>query len=93
MPSRQTPTVFAEVTRSSGVDSPTTWPFELYKAGISDGLKFRAEVIDTWNMTITPVDGEFVAKKKDNYVFEDAARRSIALPGRPCMAIRITRIP
>ena len=33
-------------------------------------------------MTITPVEGEFVTKKKDNYHFVDANGRIVALPGR-----------
>ncbi|MEJ5258658.1 MAG: DUF5060 domain-containing protein [Anaerohalosphaeraceae bacterium] len=68
------------------------WPFELYRAGLSDGMKFRAEVIDTWNMTITPADGVFEIRKRDNYTFVDKEGRSITLPGRPYMAIRIRRI-
>ena len=56
-------------------------------------MRFKAEVIDTWNMTITPVDAVFVAKKRDNYTFADQDGRSIALPGRPYMALRIIRVP
>jgi hypothetical protein len=43
-------------------------------------------------MTITPVDGEFVAKKKDNYDFIDAQSRAVALPGKAGLVIRIRRI-
>jgi hypothetical protein len=39
-------------------------------------LKFRLEVIDAWNMTITPVAGEF------------SGRTEIPLPGRPYVAVR-----
>jgi hypothetical protein len=65
----------------------------LFKTGLQDGMKFRAEVIDTWNMTVTPVDGTFEIVKRDNYTFADKNGRSIALPGRPYMALRIIRIP
>lgn len=75
-----------------GEQAPTKWPFVLYKTGLEDGLKFAAEVIDTWNMTITPVDGPFEIKKRDNYVFADKDDRSVPLPGRPYMAIRIRRL-
>jgi hypothetical protein len=44
-------------------------------------------------MTITPVDGVFEVKKRDNYTFADKGGRSIALPGRPYMALRIVRVP
>ncbi len=76
-----------------GRDARTTWPFELYKAELKDGMKFKAEVIDTWNMTITSVDGVFEVKKRGNYLFADKDGRSIALPGRPYMALRIVRLP
>jgi hypothetical protein len=75
-----------------GKDKPTSWPFELQKNGISDGLKFKVEVIDTWNMTITEVPGTFETKKKDNYVFEDAEKKAVELPGNQWMALRITRM-
>jgi len=76
-----------------GADKPAAWPFVLHKTGLADGMKFRAEVIDTWNMTVTPVDGVFEIRKRDNYSFADKDGRSIALPGRPYMALRIVRVP
>lgn len=75
-----------------GLNTPTTWPFQLYKNGLREGLHFKVEIIDTWNMTITPVDGEFVTKKKDNYNFVDEQGRAITLPGKPYMALRIRRV-
>ncbi len=75
-----------------GHETPTSWPFHLFKSGLSDGMRFKVDVIDTWAMTITPVDGEFVAKKKDAYDYVDAQGRTIALPGREGMALRIQRI-
>ena len=35
------------------------------------------------------VPGTFVTKKKNDYQFEDAAGKSIALPGKPYVALRI----
>ncbi|KQV90410.1 alpha-L-rhamnosidase [Massilia sp. Root351] len=75
-----------------GLGAPKEWPFLLFKTGLQDGMKFRAEVIDTWNMTVTPVDGTFEIVKRDNYYFADKNGRSIALPGRPYMALRIVRV-
>lgn len=75
-----------------GEQTPTAWPFLLYKSGLEDGLKFSAEVIDTWAMTITPVDGLFEIKKHDNYVFTDKDGRSVPLPGKPYQAIRLRRV-
>jgi hypothetical protein len=73
-------------------EMPTNWTFQLYKRGVTDGMRFKVDVIDTWNMTITPVPGEFVAKKKDNYYFTDASGRSVSLPGKPYLALRIVRV-
>lgn len=75
-----------------GRAAPTSWPFQIYKNGVTDGLRFRAEIIDTWDMKVTPVEGEFVTKKKDNYHFIDAQNRAIPLPGKPGMALRLRRL-
>ncbi len=75
-----------------GRETPTTWPFQIYKNGVADGQRYKVEVIDTWAMAVTPVEGEFVTKKKDGYHFIDAQGRSVAMPGRPGIALRIQRI-
>jgi hypothetical protein len=75
-----------------GRQTPAVWPFELHKKELSDGMKFMVEVIDTWNMTIAPVEGVFEVKKKDGYIFADKDDRSVPLPGRPYMALRIRRV-
>lgn len=72
-----------------GRSAPTNWVFQLYKRGVTDGMKFKVDVIDTWDMTITPVSGEFVTKRKDRYQFADAQGRSVNLPGKPGMAVRV----
>jgi hypothetical protein len=76
-----------------GKQAPTSWPFLLYKKGVADGMKFKVDVIDTWNMTVTPVQGVFEAKKQGDYMFADQDGRSVPLPGRPYMALRIVRVP
>lgn len=75
-----------------GHDKPTSWTFHLYKNGLQDGMRFKVDVIDTWNMTITPVPGEFVTKRKDSYTYVDASNRTVTLPGREFMALRIQRV-
>ncbi len=75
-----------------GHEAPTTWKFSLYKNGVTDGQRYQVDVIDTWNMTITPVAGEFVTQKKDAYQFVDAQGRSVTLPGQPGIALRIRRV-
>lgn len=47
---------------------------------IRDGFEYTAEVIDTWNMTIKPVEGVFSGSFK------------IDLPGRQYMAIRLWKV-
>jgi hypothetical protein len=75
-----------------GKQTPTSWPFELYKDRIKEGMRFKVDVLDTWNMTITPLEGEFVTKKKDNYHFVDAKGRAVPLPGKPYIAVRMRRV-
>ena len=74
-----------------GRDAPKSWEFALPKAGLTDGMRFTAEILDTWAMTITPVEGAFAVKKKTNYAFADEHGRAIALPGKPYVALRIKR--
>ncbi len=64
--------------------------YYLYYYGITQQLqarlslprdrKFRIEVIDAWNMTITPVPGEF------------SGPAEVSLPGRSYMAVRARRV-
>jgi hypothetical protein len=81
-----------------GKQSPADWEFKLPKppqgkaGALVEGMKFGAEVLDTWNTQITPVEGLFTLKKKTDYFYADEQGRRIALPGRPYMAIRIQRV-
>jgi Domain of unknown function (DUF5060)/Domain of unknown function (DUF5605)/Protein of unknown function (DUF4038) len=75
-----------------GTEKPTEWPFELYKYAVQDGMKFTADVLDTWNMTITPVGKTFTMAKKNQYYFADKDGAKIELPGKPYMALRIKRV-
>lgn len=75
-----------------GYDAPTNWVFALYKRGVTDGMRFKVDVIDTWDMTITPVAGEFVTKKKDSYTFVDAKGRAVSLPGKRGIAVRAINV-
>jgi hypothetical protein len=54
-------------------------------------MKFRAEVIDTWNMTITPVSRVFEISRLNRYEFRDKDGARIPLPARPGMALRVQR--
>jgi hypothetical protein len=55
-----------------GEHQPAAW-----STGLPKGVEYTVEVIDTWNMTITPLEG----------TFKDAAE--IPLPGKPYIAVRI----
>lgn len=74
-----------------GHTQPQSWVFSLPSKELKDGMKFSAEVIDTWGMTVRPVEGVFELKRADRYSFVDTAARSITLPGKKAMALRIKR--
>jgi hypothetical protein len=75
-----------------GKEPVREWEFRLPDDGLEDGMRFRVEILDTWNMTITPVAGEFVVRRADAYTFTAPDRPTIQLPGRPYMALRIQRV-
>jgi hypothetical protein len=75
-----------------GREEPALWEFQLPKAKLEDGMKFKAEILDTWNMKVMPVQGVFTLKKMNDYFYGAVNNRSIALPGRAYMAIRIKRV-
>lgn len=57
-----------------GIHRPAVRPVEL-----PEDAAYTAEVIDTWNMTIEPIEGTF------------SGSCAIKLPGRPYLALRIRR--
>lgn len=75
-----------------GRESLGSWPFHLYHTGISDGDVFEVDVIDTWDMKITPVSHQFVAKRKDHYSFGDSGNRVVKLPNKPGIVLRVRRV-
>jgi hypothetical protein len=69
------------------------WVFNLPKKnGPSPGAKFKAEIIDTWDKTITPVEGSFELDKAVDYRMYDRNGRKIRLPMKPYLALRLTKI-
>ena len=75
-----------------GKERLDAWPFVLPRDGLEPGMRFKADVIDTWNMQITPLDQTFEVERVDNYTFRDKDKQVIPLPGKPCMAVRIERL-
>ncbi len=74
-----------------GLSDPDQWEFSLPRHELEDGMAFKVEILDTWGMTVSPVEGEFRVRKHSQYLFKDADGRSIDLPSKPYIALRITR--
>jgi hypothetical protein len=68
------------------------WKFLLPQRELADGMQFHVDVLDTWNMTVAPVGETFTVRRQGEDVFVDKDGRSVGLPGRPWMALRITRV-
>ena len=75
-----------------GKDTVKEWEFIIPKKGLEDNMRFRADLIDTWNMTITPIEQIFEIEKHDSYTYSDKKKSKIKMPGKPYMALRIQRI-
>jgi hypothetical protein len=81
-----------------GKEKPASWEFKLPRPPqgkgqpLVEGMKFAADVLDTWNMNITAVEGVFKLKKQTDYFYADERGRAIALSGKPYMAIRLRRL-
>lgn len=78
--------------RYFGQTAPTEWAVALPKDELKGGERFQVDILDTWNMTVTPIDGAFVMAKKDAYFLHDPNRPTVTLPGRPWMAVRVRRV-
>jgi hypothetical protein len=77
--------------RYFGASEPTEWDVVLPGRNPEVLQAYRADIIDTWNMTITPVDGVFRMAPKNDYDAQDPARPKLPLPGKPWIAVRLTR--
>jgi hypothetical protein len=76
------------------------WKFQLPRQKRDDpkelagGMKFQVDVLDTWNMTIEPIEElvEIRQPAEADYVVTAADDRVIRLPHKPWLALRITRV-
>jgi hypothetical protein len=75
-----------------GREKPTEWAVELPRAKLEGPLRLKADVIDTWDMTITPVPGEFDMDTTARYRMKAKSGATIPLPGKPYMAIRLRAV-
>lgn len=80
-----------------GKEINENWFFNLPQRNASFGRllpakKYKVEIIDTWDMTITPVAGVFETDQVEDYRLYDKQRKKIWLPLKPYLALRIIEI-
>jgi hypothetical protein len=76
-----------------GKDKLTEWVVEL-PGKSNKPMTLTAEILDTWNMTVTPVAGNFMLKPKaGGYRMAADPQAKIQLPGNAYMAIRLRVAP
>ncbi len=81
-----------------GREMPSEWEFDLpvkNRLGTSrlgEGVRFKVEILDTWNMTITECPTIFETGKPGRYRVADKEGRSIRLPERPYLMLRIKQL-
>jgi hypothetical protein len=75
-----------------GKERPAEWVFELPKGGLKDGMRFDVEILDTWEMTVTPVEGAFTIKAQGSYRYRADGPGAVKLPNKPYLALRIVRV-
>lgn len=83
-----------------GENSPGEWKFQLPRRKrdepdeFAGATRFHVDILDTWNMTITPVDEPFTIRQPadGDYIATEANDRSVQVPQKPWLALRITRV-
>lgn len=75
-----------------GKDTPDAWDFILPDDELEPGDRFKVDVVDTWNLTITRIEDTFEVEELDNYQFIDKDQKKINLPLQPFLALRIQKI-
>lgn len=69
------------------------WTFNLPKKnGPVAGTRYKVDIIDTWDMTITPVPGVFETAAPDGYRIFDKQMKKVKLPVKPYLALRLTKV-
>ena len=80
-----------------GKEMHDSWLFNLPAknssfAKLKAGVRFKVEIIDTWDMTIQSVPFVFVTSEENDYRFFDKDLKKVRIPLKPYMALRITEI-
>ncbi|GAB3018310.1 DUF5605 domain-containing protein [Niabella terrae] len=81
-----------------GKEIQDSWTFNIPAkngsfASPKQGGKYRVEILDTWEMTVRPVNEVFELGDQQDYRFFDKDHKKIRLPLQPYLAVRITEIP
>ena len=75
-----------------GKNKISKWPFTITRdSKIPDGTRYKAEIIDTWNMTRTPVSQTFETILKEGVIL-DVNNKVIKMPKKQYLAIRLIRL-
>lgn len=80
-----------------GKEFNENWTFNLPHKNASferpkAGMKYKVEIIDSWDMTIQTVASTFEATEVNDYRVYDKENKKIRLPLKPYIALRITEI-
>lgn len=80
-----------------GKSMPEEWIFDLPAKNASyarpaAGEHFKVEILDTWNMTVAVCPVDFETAAPSGYRIKDVKGRSVRLPERPYLMLRIKRI-
>lgn len=80
-----------------GKEVKTEWEFDLPVRNavyprLKEGTRFRVEIIDTWDMTVTECPKTFVTGKPTRYRIYDKDFGRVPLPGKPYLLLRITEV-
>ncbi len=80
-----------------GMEMHDSWTFDLPSKNadydkLEPGTKFKIDIIDTWNMTITPYNEIFETGEVSDYRLYDIKNRKIRLPLQPYLLLRIIEV-
>lgn len=54
--------------------------------------RYKVDILNTWDMTVTPVNTIFEMEKPDAYRVYDKKHQTVTLPDEPYLALRIKMI-
>jgi len=80
-----------------GKDVKPEWEFNLPLKNavyprLKEGTRFKVEILDTWNMTVTECPTVFETGTPTHYRIFDKNFGRVKLPDRPYLLLRITEI-